>query len=83
MSKLGKLILFIRATAGRVSSLESPHVTRVAGVFQTVLVALQEELEEEPERREKENALQISEISPIYGRRINIKIRYKKSMGSH
>ena len=66
------------------SSLESPHVSRVAGVFQTVLVALQEELEEEPERKWKENALQISAISPIYcGRRISIKIRYKKSMGSH
>ena len=33
-------------------SLESPHVSRVAGVFQTVLVALEEKLEEEPEIKE-------------------------------
>ena len=35
------------------SSLESPHVPRVAGVLQAVLVALEEKLEEEPAREKR------------------------------
>ena len=31
--------------------LESSHVTRIAGILQTILVALQEEFEKEPEKR--------------------------------
>ena len=42
--------------------LEAPHVSGVAGVFQTVLVALQEELEEESERKRSGNALQIFDL---------------------
>ena len=37
----------------RMSSLESPHVPRVAGVLQAVLVALEEKLEEEPAREKR------------------------------
>ena len=56
------------------SSLEAPHVARVAGVLQAVLVALQEELEEEParERDLSSNPRDISDKDPI-----------QKSMGSH
>ena len=47
--------------------LEAPHVPRVAGVFQTVLVALQEELEEESGRKRSGNALQIFDLQPLPG----------------
>ena len=36
------------------SHLKTPHVSRVPGILQAVLVALQEELEEEPVHAERE-----------------------------
>ena len=47
--------------------LEAPHVAGVAGVFQTVLVALQEELEEESERKRSGIDLQIFDLQPLLG----------------
>ena len=53
--------------------LEAPHVPRVAGVFQTVLVALQEELEEESGRNRSGN-IRFT---------VSIRIPHKNRMGSH
>ena len=54
--------------------LEAAHIPRVAGILEAVLVALQEELEEEParERDLSSNPRDISDKDPI-----------QKSMGSH
>lgn len=40
-----------------VSYLESPHVSRVSGIFQTVLIALEEKLQEESGRQKTERVI--------------------------